>query len=314
MVQNSTRQDGINKTFKKDELLTFLAEKLILLKDGDKLPSVRSLAKECRMGTGSISQALSLLENSECVHLTQRGRLGTNIETRSLGKLWQLVEKKPLVIALTLPSTPLNEGLATAVKKLLTEAGIEVYMTFIRGSNARLQALLDRKCHATGMSCLAAECLLNEKQTVVIRLPRKSWISEHNVYYCDDVLDMQETIRVAIDNHSFDHQFLTKLEFSGKRVEFIEASYLQARRMLERKVIDAAVWTSDYWQEYSNPDIHIKSMSEKALPYEEKSSTGVFVVRCEDRIVQAILKQTLIVDKVIEIQQKVLRGELIPEY
>ena len=58
--------------------------------------------------------------------------------------------------SLPLASSPRYEALATAIKQLLTKAGLEVFLIFVRGSRQRLQAVRDGRCHLTVMSSFAA--------------------------------------------------------------------------------------------------------------------------------------------------------------
>ncbi len=74
---------------------------------------------------------------------------------RSVGRLWATAENGPLVIGLPLASSPRYEGLATAIKQLLTGAGLEVFFIFVRGSRQRLHAVREGRCHVTAMSSFA---------------------------------------------------------------------------------------------------------------------------------------------------------------
>jgi hypothetical protein len=48
--------------------------------------------------------------------------------------LWGIAEQGPMVVGFPLTFSPRFSGLATGLKKLLSEARIEVYLIFVRGS------------------------------------------------------------------------------------------------------------------------------------------------------------------------------------
>ena len=118
-----------------------LAAYFLSLNPGDNIKSVRELASGCSASIGLISESISHLEKIGVIKIERRGQLGSCLLEYSPGGLWNTAHGEPLVIAHTLPSTPRYEGLATALKQIFNQNGVEVYFIFIRGSRTRLQAL-----------------------------------------------------------------------------------------------------------------------------------------------------------------------------
>ena len=112
-----------------------------------RLPTIRDLAHEHGSSLASIHAAMGRLEEAGAIRLETRGRLGAFLVDRSVGRLWATAENGPLVISLPLASSPRYEALATAIKQLLTNAGLEVFLIFVRGSRQRLQAVREGRCH-----------------------------------------------------------------------------------------------------------------------------------------------------------------------
>src|SRR4029077_18124730 len=137
-----------------------------------------------------------------------RGRRGAFLVERSVGRLWATAENGPLVIGLPLASSPRYEALATAIKQLLTTAGLEVFLRFVRGSRQRLQAVRDGRCHLTVMSSFAASELCGPEEAPVLEPPPASYNPGHRVFYSAAAPD-PHPIRVIVDRHSADQQLLT---------------------------------------------------------------------------------------------------------
>lgn len=297
------------------ELQSSLARYLLTIKIGERIPNVRKLADRYQVSIGSISNALTRLELVGAAKIEKRGHLGSFLEERSLGKLWDIAEGEPLIIALTLPSNPTYEGLATGLKQLLTKAGVEAYLIFIRGSRPRLTTLREHRCHLAVMSSFAADGLCRETDEIVLNLPPGSWLSDHKVYYRRTKQISGTSLVVAIDKDSFDHECITKLEFMGQNVEYKSVSFMQIHRLLSEGKIDAAVWTKDDMSFNVNPDILERRLSpkvEETIISTEKSTS--LIIRAGSDSVRAIIEESINVDELLEIQQSVIAGDIVPEY
>ena len=148
-----------------------------------RLPTIRDLAHEHGSSLASIHVAMGRLEEAGAIRIETRGRLGAFMVDRSVGRLWATAENGPLVIGLPLASSPRYEGLATAIKQLLTTAGLEVFLIFVRGSRQRLQAVREGRCHLTAMSSFAAAELCGPEDAIVVELAPDSYNTGHRVFY-----------------------------------------------------------------------------------------------------------------------------------
>ncbi len=297
------------------DLQISLAEYLIQLEEGKRLPSIRRLAASTRMSVGSVSQALNGLQDMGAVKIQKRGHLGSVMDSLSLGQLWNVVEQGPLVVALTLPMHSRFEGLATGIKMALNRAGVETYLIFIRGSRTRLKALTDNRCHVTVMSGLAADELSSPEYEIVFRLPPGSWISGYSIFYRSPREHPERPLCVAVDEDSFDHRRLTELEFAGVEVEWKLATFVQFPRLLKNGEVDAILWTTDQGEAYLSPGIYHRPLSERTMRLVgEKSLSATFIARAGNASVRAVLKAAIHADEVMAIQNKIISGEMIPEY
>ncbi|TME04503.1 MAG: GntR family transcriptional regulator, partial [Chloroflexi bacterium] len=131
-----------------DDIVPALAREVLAgLEPGARLPTVRELAVRHRSSNSSVHSAIGRLEEAGAVRLETRGRAGAFLLERSVDRLWAMMNTGPLVIALPLASSPRYEALATAIKRLITGAGVDVILMFVRGSRQRLQAVREGRCH-----------------------------------------------------------------------------------------------------------------------------------------------------------------------
>jgi len=299
----------------KTDLQISLANCLIRLHEGQRLPSIRKLASTTQMSIGSVSAVLNDLQDMGVVEIQKHGHLGSVLVKLSLGQLWNLVERGPMVIGMTLPMHRRFEGLATGVKRSLERVGIETYLIFIRGSRTRLKALDEKRCHAALMSGLAAEELCIVGHSVLLTLPPGSWVSGYCIFYRQPPPDQTRPLRVAIDPDSYDHRRLTDLAFQGQAIEPRLAPFVQFSRLLKNDEVDATVWASDQKEAFLGPGILQRPLSDAAMQLlGERSISAAFVGRSDSATLQAVLSATINPVEIIEIQNRIVNEEMIPEY
>ena len=285
---------------------------------GDRLPTVRALAAEHGASLASVQSALARLEAEGAVTIVRRGRLGAYLESRSLPGLWASSDGPPLIMTLPLPSNLRGQGLATAVKTALEEAGLDTFLTFVRGSRNRLRALKEGRCHIVVMSGLAAT-IAEDPGLVAIPLPVHTFAEERRVFEQrpdpGNTTERSGPLRVVIDSESADLQRLTELEFEGQDVEFVEAVYMQSVALIESGQADAAVWDLDETTRRLPPHVTSRPLSPHVREVIGDSETRVaFVVRADDPATQVIVEQILKPERIVEIQRAVLAGEQVPGY
>ena len=292
-----------------------LAEYLIQFEEGQRLPSIRDLAKATHMSVGSVSTALNDLQTMGAVKIQNRGHLGSTVTGLSWGTLWNVIEQGPLVIALTLPMHSRFEGLATALKMAFEKCGIEAYLIFIRGSTTRLKALKENRCHVTVLSGMAAEEHCGTQDEIILELPPGSWISQYDIFYRTLQPEGGKPLRVAVDRDSSDHMRLSDLVFAGQKIEYKIGSYVQISRLLKNGEVDATVWTIDQADAFLGAGVQCQPIPAQVRDLiGTKSTSAAFVARAGSATVRAIFKAAIRPDEVLAIQNKVSAGEMIPAY
>jgi hypothetical protein len=292
-----------------------LANYLLPLKEGDRLLSTREFSILFDVSLGSISYALNYFEEIGAVTLDRRGRLGSYLKHKSLGILWRIIENGPMVIALTLPSFPKGEGLATAIYSMLDNAGIEIYLIFVRGSHNRLKALRNKRCHAVVMSTLAADALIYPDEEIIFKLPPQSFVTDHRIFYRSTKEENTRSLRVGIDLDSFDIKYLTELEFSEHEVEYCPMNYLIADRHFEQSSVDAAISNLDHVDQLTSKEILSRPLSPKVQEIiGDRNTSAAFIVKSESISTKVVLREILDPNAILDIQQKVVDRQIAPRY
>jgi len=279
-----------------------------------RVPTVRQLVDEHRSSLASIHAAIGRLEGAGAIEVDRRGRLGAFLVSRSVGRLWAAAESGPLVVSLPLASSLRYEALATAIKQLLANAGLEVFLIFVRGSRQRLQAVREGRCHLAVMSSFAAVELCGPDDRVVGELAPNSYNTGHRVFY--SAADPERhPLRVIVDRHSADQQLLTALEFAGADIELVPAMTGQITRLLANGQADAAVWTSDEMEATRLDGILDRSLAPSVRARVGDTDTRAALVgRAVDAGVMHAVVAQIDAAEVARIQQDVMSGKVVPEY
>lgn len=297
------------------DIVPELARRFLMAPDPPtRVPTVRQLVDEHRSSLASIHAAIGRLEGAGAIEVDRRGRLGAFLVSRSVGRLWAAAESGPLVVSLPLASSLRYEALATAIKQLLTNAGLEVFLIFVRGSRQRLQAVREGRCHLAVMSSFAAIELCGPDDRVVGELAPNSYNTGHRVFYSAAGAERHHQ-RVIVDRHSADQQLLTGLEFAGADIELVPAMTGQITRLLAGGLADAAVWTSDEMEATRLDGILDRPLAPSVRARVGDSDTRAALVgrAAEAGLMHAVVAQ-IDAAEVARIQKDVMSGKVVPEY
>lgn len=221
-----------------------LARRLLLLKNGDRLDSVKNLSEEFNVGRGTIQTALNrLIEDGalELENLAQRGSYVKNINRALLLKHAQLEE---VVGMLPITYSLLHQGLATGLYEAFDETDISILLAQLRGAKRRLQFLQSSRCDFIIISKLAWNNIKKDDSlTLLMDFGMRTNVSEHVLLVRNQFKDgIIDGMRVGVDSTSYDHVQLIMKEFDGKNVELVETSYGNTIDKLVVGEIDATIW------------------------------------------------------------------------
>ncbi|MCD6576525.1 MAG: hypothetical protein J7K66_00755 [Anaerolineaceae bacterium] len=292
-----------------------LAAYFLSLEKGESIKSIRNLSRNFQASLGLISQTISKIEKNGAVIIDRHGQLGSFIKEISIGKLWQIAIGEPLVIAHTLPSNRRYEGLAAAIKRAFHRVGIETYFIFIRGSRTRIKALRDHRCQIAITSLFAANGLCQSTESIALSLPQGSFISSHKLFTRTNLPSTSYPLIAAVDPDSYDQMHLSEIEFQSQKVKFEKISFMNIFHYLSTKRVDMAIWTEDDMKNHLNSNIKQKSLSPHTRDAAGTTDTqAALIIRTRDINVATIVNKVLIPSELMEFQQKVIEGKIIPEY
>jgi hypothetical protein len=300
---------------KSEELRRRVARQLLQARPGDPLPPIRTLASTFGASVGATQIALTQLADDGIVTLDSRPGRGGVLVDRDVGRLFEEAERVPLLLALSLPSTERINGLATAIRSTLGGAGVETYLTFIRGSRPRIAALAQGRCNIAIMSRFAADSLASGRRfSIVLTLPPGTFVREHRVFLAPGGPPRRRPWRVGIDRSSFDFERITELEF-GDTAEYVPLNYLKFVRELETGRIDAGVLDVDDALMRIPAGMPSRPLSQAVLDtLEGKNLSTAFVARAADIATKAVIESCVDVAAVTRIQEDVIAGRRPPEY
>lgn len=288
-----------------------IARDLLGRSPGDRLPTVAEYADRFQVGINTVQRALALLQGSGTLTIRPRGRLGTFLVDLDRVHLWSMGVGEPLVGFMPLPYSRRYEGLATALRASMSEAGIPFSLAFMSGAELRLEAIRGGHRFAV-VSALAADVAAAEGRPVrtVLEVPGKSYVSAHGVITRHDAAEPPR--RVGIDPNSIDQVRLSQAEF-GEGTEFVPATYLQLVESIRRGVVDAAVWAVD--SVTPDNEITVRPLrTQGALRLEARATTAALVVGQDDEVIEKLLSDRLDAASVAAIQAEVLAGSRLPSY
>jgi hypothetical protein len=206
-------------------------------------------------------------------------------------------------------------GVATAIFFSLNGAGLRAYLIFIRGSMNRIQALRKGQCHAAVMSELAADKLCGKGEEIILRLPPQSFVAAHLVLHRHTQKDPTHSMTVGIDPDSLDVKYITEMEFAGKNVEFQQMTFTQTDLHLEECSVDAAITNSDFLGQLMSQEIAFRPLSPEVQELIGNRATSAAVVtKSAADPTKNVLEEILNPNRILEIQQKVMDGSLVPRY
>lgn len=293
----------------------YIARELIDISAGERIPRVSDFTDKLGLGRGTVQGALKVLEDMRAIKLESRGHLGTFLLKRDLNLLYEIAGIGPVIGVMPLPYSRKYEGLATGIIEIFEKINKRTGLAYMRGAIPRVEALKSRRYDFAIMSLLAAEEAITKFEGLEISktFGTGSYVTAHKIFFSNSSFtEITDGMRVGIDYSSVDQAEITLLECEGKKVELVEAGYMQLFSMLTKGMIDAAVWNADEektLQTFPSSEFH----SPKARELAAKATTAAIIVETTRTRIKEQL-ELLDTIEVIQIQQEVVTGKKYPHY
>ena len=280
---------------------------------GERIPTVSELEKRCEASRGNIQKALSYLKEQGVVSLESHGQNGTTLTSIDYLSLARSCGRDHLVGVMPLPYTARYEGLATSLFTLLNTRGLRAFITFLRGSEARVQALFDGFANYAVMSRMAFDDYAAHGYPIEVALECSplTYVGRHVLLLRDGERTDWTGARVGIDESSVDQCGLTRRYFAKADVEYVPVQYTHIVDMLRAGVLDTGIWNED--------DVHIRASGLSMRPLDDgnvrdSNTRAVVVIRTDDSLTRSLIADLLPRERVEEIQREVMDGKLMARY
>lgn len=286
-----------------------LARYLLGQRCGNRLKTIDELATECQFSVGLIQAALKTLEKAGTVTVERRGRNGSFLVSMNNKALLTFADIGTVVCAMPLPYTRLYEGLASGLKAQFD--GIPFYYAHMRGSDVRVECLLNGVYDLAVVSHLAAQSYLNQGELcMALELGPHTYVSEHKLICRAG--EMQKIKRVGLDPRSADQRIMTDIRFPGPAVERLDVPYHECLHRVAKGGIDAVIWNVTNEDDLQSLGLIAEPLS--GDPRFLQASEAVVLTRADNVPVQQLLHTIVNKSALLAHQQSVLQGELEPSY
>ncbi len=280
---------------------------------GERIPTISALEKSCGASRGNVQKALQILKEEGAISLEAHGQNGTLLTSIDYLALARSCGFEHPTVAMPLPYTSRYEGLATALFTLLNTEGQRAYITFMRGSEARAQTLLDGSTTYCVMSRLAYDDYVSRGYRIGLALEcgPLSYVGRHVLISRDASQTDWSGARVGIDESSVDQSVLTRRFFAHSDVEYVPVQYTNIVQMVESGQIDAGVWNEDDFRTHTST---LSTRFVEGLFNSDDNTNAVVVTRSDDYLARQLLRLLANPQDVRAIQKQVMEGQTPARY
>ncbi|PMD72171.1 GntR family transcriptional regulator YhfZ [Companilactobacillus nuruki] len=297
---------------KKGIALIYLAKKFFTLSIGDRIPTVDELCIDTNTSRGTMQSALETLKNDGAIRTVSKGHMGTYLIDQNQDKLLNYLDDRNIVCAMPLPYTKYYEGLSTGFYKSFEDKKLDLNLAYVNGSVNRLNGLLSNRYDFIVTSGLTADYLVKNYDVALINMfPDETYVSKHVIVHKKGENNfIYDGMSIGVDSHSIDYKILTQEVVKNHKVTMVETPYNQIVQRIENGSIDAAIWNKDEVIEKNYP-VSYDSINSKLV---EKSSRAALLCKKDNDFIREIVNRYSDADKIKFVQDRVISGEILPEY
>jgi hypothetical protein len=291
-----------------------LARELIMMHCHDRIATIDEYSKEYGTGRGTVQSALKLLVNYKAIALEAKGHLGTYITNIDYEMLWKFTGLGIVMGVMPLPYTRAYEGLATGLFNILHEKKIPFSLAYMRGAQTRLNALKFSRYDFAVVSALAADVAMNEGLDIdiCVNFGKYTYVNAHVLVFSDDYsTQIEDGMKIGVDRSSIDQTLLTESECRNKKIQLVDLAYNQIITKLKNGEIQAAILNSD---EIIERKLDIKYYPLRDTDKTTKATEAVIVVSKDNFGLKNLFASLIEKERVVDYQQQVVAGDIIPNY
>lgn len=303
---------------KQGEAAIAVANLLIELEQGARLPNISDLCVSLGVGAGTVQAALKMLEDSGEITLQPRGHQGTVITGMNRVGLWKLAKNTWISGSMPLPYTNRFEGLATALYKQFDNATVPFNLSYVRGGRVRLKRLADGNVNFSICSKMTANLAKQDYPglEVLYDFGVHTYIGKSGLVFADENDSrIRDGMKIAVDKYSYDHPHIVEVICKNYDVEFVPVKYSEIFNKVESGEVNATVWNWDELiEKYRNRKVYTIEQTPELQELIHESENAVLVVAGSNIKDKMLLKDIIDFDDVKKIQKEVIEGKRIPSY
>lgn len=302
----------------KEKTMQRLAEIILSVNIGEKIPTFSELKNDLEVGIGTIQGGLRDLEQKHLIKLTAKYRYGTILEQKDVAELWKYLPNRQLIGLFPEPLSLEMRGLAMGLREAFAKLGIPLLIVYGYGSKVRFQRILSEDTEEDFVisSLASAKNKQNEDQRLIIPMSFSNGSFYRNqsllaIKRKKSLISSQDFLRVGVDRNSYDHMMLSESVFP--KAEYIDINYSNAPFEVLENNIDAAIWHKTGNTELTSNsifDVSLIDRKEKVNNLEEMSE-AVLSVDKTNKLLLGLLEY-IDYKEVLSVQQVVISGKLEP--
>lgn len=291
-----------------------LARELETMQAGARIDTIAEYSEKYKTARGTVQSAIKLLEQYGAIKLEHKGHLGTFITYIDYKVIWEFTGFSTIMGVMPLPYSKLYEGLATGLYKTIGAGEIPFGLAYMRGAQARIDALKGGRYDFAITSKLAAMHCIESGMNIdiAVEFGNYTYVNEHAMIFADaSKRNIENGMKVGIDRSSIDHYLMTLKQSEGKDVQLVDLAYNQIISKLKTDQIDAAIWNID---EIIERKLNIKYYPLTCKDFKGGDTEAVMVVNGSNYGIKNVLEHFINREVVVETQRQVVKELIIPNY
>lgn len=299
---------------KKNGMATIrLAKNLLKYSIGERIPTITELSNSLGLARGTVQNAMKNLVDTEAIRVASKGHLGTYLVRKNTKQLLNFAGINYLIGTMPLPYSKRYEGLASGLISCLeNHYDIPINLAYMRGASNRIAMVLQERYDFAIVSMFAAKEFIRKYPLIdiLISFGAESYTSSHALMFHDpEKNEIEDGMRVGIDNSSIDQSEMVKMACGSKKVELVEIEYSTIIDHIISGSIDATAMSIDEVLERKvNINYHKLNIDNM------DNTEAVMVVNKENKELSSLLKELVDVEAVKKIQKLVMQGKITPTY
>lgn len=290
-----------------------LSRELLKYSIGERIPTISEFVDSIHLARGTIQNALRNLINSKAIAFESKGHMGSYIIKKNNAILLEYAGIGNIVGAMPLPYSKRYEGLASGIIiSAENQNKMPINLAYMRGAKNRIMMVEKGRYDFAIVSRYAAEKYIsdNASMEIAVGFGEDSYTGKHVImFHNNKTKEIQNGMRVGIDEDSYDQMFLTKNVCKGKKVEYVPIDYSRTIELIKNGDIDATIMNID---EVIDKKQNINCVDIKG--YNKKNTEAVIVISKDNEGLKNVLNEAIDKNTVLNIQKLVLDDKIIPRY